>query len=659
MYDMRTGKKGETMKRCILIALTIVLWFAAIDTADANHAEPRPIQPFASAFFFGADGMIHNVVHSNTSDEDNYVFGWIWDENDPDHTWQAVDSIFEHTGEMGSFGDNTFTRFSKFHLYNSSRVTLAQTNKKIVRSNPNFAFGAGPDIELFDHSKLIVDDSYIGNVFADGESSVTIKNTIPSGTFIMQSHGEMTLNGISPGFDRFGFPQGMVIARSGTTDISASTLTNIRAEDSGKVTMMGGVITGDVTCTGDDSATPHVALDGTHVQGSLHADAGSLALTSGIVDGSVTANDGTISLSGGQVTGNLNVVNLGTANMSGVQLLSGITALGHDSTALGAVNMAGGSVKKLVVAGGNATVTLSNLSAIEGGLEAESFGAISVTGTSTIVGDVRAKDNSHIGLSSVTNITGNVIVSGSVKLDLFGTSVLGTLNASGESGTLRMLGGDVQGSAISFQSGTIELNGVAVTGSVQALDHSRLRFDVGSHARQDVQASGTSRVDVLGGTINSNLVGSGSSITAMSGGHVVGFPVFIDHATFAYSGGTFDFFGIPQGGGAASLRALASGAGGENSLLPGFTAMDDAEIQFIGFGLQSTLVDPNFDSGRFSLYRLTGRLADGTVVDGGSVYVQNQTTARFQLVEATVPEPGGAALVVLAALLVVAKRRSA
>jgi hypothetical protein len=141
----------------------------------------------------------------------------------------------------------------------------------------------------------------------------------------------------------------------------------------------------------------------------------------------------------------------------------------------------------------------------------------------------------------------------------------------------------------------------------------------------------------------------------MSGGHVVGFPIFQDAATFLYSGGTFDFFGIPQDPQDLSSDPSLDGAAAGQAPdvlpdLPGFTAREDAEIQFIGHDLQSILVDPSYAYGDsiLSVYQLTGRLADGTTLDGGLVYVDNASTARFLLVEAPVPEPSTVVLALLA-----------
>ena len=120
----------------------------------------------------------------------------------------------------------------------------------------------------------------------------------------------------------------------------------------------------------------------------------------------------------------------------------------------------------------------------------------------------------------------------------------------------------------------------------------------------------------------------------MSGGHVVGFPVFQENATFLYSGGTFDLLGSRGSGADTRLQTLDNGSGGSGGgdLLQGFSALDNSQIHFIGFGLTSTLIDPSFE-GNFSVYELSGRLADGTRITGGLVYVQNGTGASFQLIE--------------------------
>ena len=204
------------------------------------------------------------------------------------------------------------------------------------------------------------------------------------------------------------------------------------------------------------------------------------------------------------------------------------------------------------------------------------------------------------------------------------------------------------------QDGNLTLNGVSVAENIAAHGQSQhLTFAAGSRAGFNITNLGndTGLVSVTGGEVGGNLIGIGNSITAMSGGHVIGFPVFRDHATFLYSGGTFDLFGIPQAGAAASLRGLADGAGGDDgepgpTQLPGFTIFDDAEVQFIGFGLQSTLVDPNFIDGRTQLQRLPTHRPPRRWLDhrwGIGLHTKLQS-ARFELIEVPVPEPASIAL---------------
>ncbi len=149
----------------------------------------------------------------------------------------------------------------------------------------------------------------------------------------------------------------------------------------------------------------------------------------------------------------------------------------------------------------------------------------------------------------------------------------------------------------------------------------------------------------------------------MSSGRVEGSPIFGEQATFLCSGGSFGFSenaGIEPAARFSALNGDANGEADFGSLLSsssGFTAMDDATIQFIGFGLESTLLDPNFieDGVSFSVYELSGRLADNSSIDGGAVYIQNASSAGFELIEA--PEPSAAALFMLSTAALAGSRR--
>lgn len=409
-----------------------------------------------------------------------------------------------------------------------------------------------------------------------------------------------------------------------------------------------------------------VTLNGTTVQGGLSAgDGAAISMTGGSVDGSASASGrGAIELSGVQIKHDVSATEHAQVHISSTDITGNLLVdSAVDQGSVAAINVDGGRVLGAVQATGYGLLSLNNLSslgdpnAMGPSLQSHDNSTINVTGTSAIFGDIVAVDDSQMSLSGVHNILGDVAVGGNVTLQLAGTEVDGVVSAF-QKGTIRMTGGDAA-SVRTFGDSTVDLSTVSVNEAILAGTSSHLTF-TDSHAGSDVTADGNAFVEVRSGDIGGNLVGFGNSITAMSGGHVVGFPIFVGHATFLYSGGTFDFLGIPQLEG-SSLKALAGGAEFDpfTSPLLGFTAQDDAEIRFIGFGLQSTLVDPNFDGGLFSLYRLSGRLADGSNIDGGLVYVKNQTTARFQLIEATVPEPDNMVLLMFAMLMAAAKRRFA
>ena len=131
----------------------------------------------------------------------------------------------------------------------------------------------------------------------------------------------------------------------------------------------------------------------------------------------------------------------------------------------------------------------------------------------------------------------------------------------------------------------------------------------------------------------------------MSGGSVAGFAEAHDQAVINYSGGTI------AGGVHTQFSTLAMPlriSAGPSALLSSLnlTAFDAATINFIGLNLTATLIDPNYQSGMFSEYELTGTLADGSQVDG-TFLIENGTGASYELT-APVPEPSVTTLMIVA-----------
>jgi hypothetical protein len=167
----------------------------------------------------------------------------------------------------------------------------------------------------------------------------------------------------------------------------------------------------------------------------------------------------------------------------------------------------------------------------------------------------------------------------------------------------------------------------------------------------------TSRLSISGGLIRGDLRGSDSSTIEMSGGTVLGRAIFDDNSVFNYSGGfILDGVQLPQAAGVQADSALADSLapGFDENLLLGIVAHDNATINIIGTGLHATLIDPSFE-GMFSVYQLAGRLADGTEVNGGLLYLQNGSGARLELLP--VPEPGMLAILALTTPIGLFRRR--
>lgn len=174
----------------------------------------------------------------------------------------------------------------------------------------------------------------------------------------------------------------------------------------------------------------------------------------------------------------------------------------------------------------------------------------------------------------------------------------------------------------------------------------------GASVGTDMQLFNASILDMRGGLIGADfgsLLAYDQSTTNMSGG-VVGQQVTLQHeARFNFSGGLVgdDVTSVDN-----SVLNITGGRIGHSLLINeqssafiagGIVTADifvqDASLLTIaGPDLISTLTDPDFQD-FYSVYTLSGHLADGTELSGRTVLVQNGTGARLVVSASALPEP--------------------
>jgi len=154
------------------------------------------------------------------------------------------------------------------------------------------------------------------------------------------------------------------------------------------------------------------------------------------------------------------------------------------------------------------------------------------------------------------------------------------------------------------------------------------------------------RLHMVGGEVQHDLISEDRSVVFLSGGTIRGFARIVDISKFHWSGGTIN--GQPPPDGSEGL--LAAGA----DLAIPILVQDSATLIIMGSDLAATLADPNYQE-MFSLYQLSGTLADGSAVNDEFFAIQNGTGASYQLLP--VPEPAPITLLLPVAILL--RRRTA
>ena len=647
------------MRSCLIVFAAA----AAIPSAVlAEHGgRPANLPPMGSAnlSFIDGAGAVRGFESGGPGAVGIFIYGWTFDSNNPNSPFVASSPVDTRTNAA-------LLPDPWLYAYNETTFAYDRINVEALNQTPNAMVGPGR-IAMFDDSILKVSNSILRSevIGAGDRSTVEISNSQLAGELQMRSVGSMTLSVVTPFQRPSEAPNLRLIAEDGTTEISSSTLLSVTSRGRASVTVTTSTIRDRVSHDRirlDASLVPTTTLAETQV-GSLSASIGAIRMTGGRVKGVVQASGalddplraGSIFVDLAIVEGSVSASKHGKVTLLRTPVSGNVTA-GDSSNAPGTVNIFASDVFGNVQAVGSGLIQIEGFNSIGGSgtaLLASGDSRVTVANGATVRGNVFAIGESRIAISNVAKIDGDAFADESATLSLSHTSVR-NVGAFADS-TLNV--GLTSALSVTVDRGTVNLEGASIADRIDVFGKGRLSFGGGSTVGGSITNLGdpTGLVRIDSGSVGGDLVGLGSSITAMSGGFVRGSLVLSDQATFLYSGGTFGFADTSPSDspdGFASLRS-DEGEGGHDMLSTssGFTAMSDATIKFIGFGLQSTLVDPDYlqDDVSYSVYQLTGRLADNSSIDGGLVYIQNAAgTASFELIEAPpVPEPSATALFVI------------
>jgi fibronectin-binding autotransporter adhesin len=445
-----------------------------------------------------------------------------------------------------------------------------------------------------------------GSVDAEGVSAVDISGGTVNSSVSASALAAVTVRGGQVNEGIVGFDAGRITMSGGRAQF-------LMTHDSSIINMSGGSndtiafvfgssilnLSGTALIGGEVQAFSQATVNfsGGGVKAASMSDDAQLDLSgSGVIAEDLQLNQfSKADISGGTIGGNVEVLDNSTLNITGSAFIAG------DVNSQGRINMSGGNV------GGNVNVAIDGRLIIDGGTVA---GKIIGTGTGAI--------------SMLGGTAGGIEAKGDILTTILSGQILGDAISIDQSGII-MIAGTVSGQLEAQKRSTIQLEGsAAVAGVAGAREFSTFFMRGGTVgvgiSPADLVAAENATVNLSGGTVGGNLSGFDSATINMSGGTVFGRGVFRT-ARFNFSGGNI-LGGVSQSPGLRAPRG-----GGQQSLA--ITASDGATISIFGGGLVATLVDPDADG--MSKYQLTGRLADGTVIDGGFLFVQNGTQTSHEL----------------------------
>ncbi len=180
--------------------------------------------------------------------------------------------------------------------------------------------------------------------------------------------------------------------------------------------------------------------------------------------------------------------------------------------------------------------------------------------------------------------------------------------------------GDVAYDLSAYNSSLVTISGGGIGGDLYAEDSSRVNVRGGSVAGA-LYAAGDSRVSVSDGSIGGSLSAAGTSRVIVSGGSV-------GNALSAYDSSRLTISGGITGAVFAYDASVVNFRGG---IVNGdLNALNGSVINVYGTELKAVLTNPNVNGSK--RYTLSGKLTDGTSVNGKFLYVQNGGSAKFTLI---------------------------
>jgi hypothetical protein len=326
-----------------------------------------------------------------------------------------------------------------------------------------------------------------------------------------------------------------------------------------------------------------------------------------------------------------------------------ISELQTDGSSVALLN--GGDIERGAIAFGG-SVKVTHGAVIRTGLEARNAATVEMD-AGTVFGAIDLYDRSLLAMTGGT-VNGSVVGHDRSRLSI-GRGQMDQVRTEQES----TLGFSVTATARKLHAsgtGGIVMSGGTVTTDVEGTDRTTVRLTGLANVVGNVIVDENVRLEVNGGQVQKNLVAKDFSQVFMDGGRIAGSVLLANTVTFGWAGGTIGGTIGPLPGpglldtddGAVAVAVAAAAAPPPDPLTILISADDAATINIYGTELQSELIDPDYQ-GLYSLYRLTGTLADGEAIGEGAYFaVHNGTGASHHLLPpSAIPEPGGMPLVVV------------
>jgi hypothetical protein len=462
-------------------------------------------------------------------------------------------------------------------------------------------------------------------------------------------------------------PSGVMV----TIDEEGTITGNLVLGEASSAVMRNGMIGGSIAAAGTNQT--RLDISGGTIAGDVALSIGAgLVMEATVVGRDLLIRDATTAcVNGGHFQGN--VIASG-AGLSGDASLGSVVIDGDlratDTRHVTATGTIGGNV----LATGHARVFFGDLaidSFVAGNLDTTDFSAIAAIAT-TVNGNALVRNGDAAMILDQSKVEGDVIASNGGRIELVqGTQVIGNVNAAGfanitlhgmvngnvnlNDSTLRFATGWIDGDVIGTGLSNVLHGFGAIRGSLVARDSTTIIMS-GGRVAGDLVAEDGSTVFLSDGRVEGYLFGFETSEIVMTGGSVVGLAVISSTATLRWSGGTIDGELPPASPGSLVPNGLPDdalvAAGGAPTAV--ILMHDSSTLNIIGNDLDAMLIDPNYQE-NFSLYQLSGKLADGTAVNDAFFAIQNGTGASYQLLP--VPEP--AAITLLLAMPVLLLPRTA